>query len=74
MYRAPVHPHFLPWCARGIGRDAYSSVYCPFKALLPMVEPNDVVFDGWDISGMNMADAMERAQVTLNPKPQTPKP
>jgi len=38
-------------------------VYCPFKALLPMVEPNDVVFDGWDISGMNMADAMERAQV-----------
>merc|ERR1719163_1375698 len=28
-----------------------------------MVDPADVVFDGWDISGMNLADAMERAQV-----------
>lgn len=38
-------------------------VYTPFKSLLPMVNPNDIVFDGWDISGMNMADAMERAKV-----------
>lgn len=38
-------------------------VHAPFKALLPMVEPNDIVFDGWDINNMNMADAMERAQV-----------
>ena len=38
-------------------------VHAPFKSLLPMVNPNDIVFDGWDISGMNMADAMERAQV-----------
>ena len=38
-------------------------VHAPFKSLLPMVDPNDIVFDGWDISGMNMADAMERAQV-----------
>jgi myo-inositol-1-phosphate synthase len=28
-----------------------------------MVHPNDIVFDGWDISSMNLADAMERAQV-----------
>ena len=38
-------------------------VHAPFKSLLPMVDPNDIVFDGWDISGMSMADAMERAQV-----------
>lgn len=28
-----------------------------------MVNPTDVVVGGWDISGMNMAEAMERAQV-----------
>jgi myo-inositol-1-phosphate synthase len=38
-------------------------VFTPFKTLLPMVDPNDIVFDGWDISGMNLADAMERAKV-----------
>jgi myo-inositol-1-phosphate synthase len=27
------------------------------------VEPNDLVFDGWDISGMNLADAMGRGAV-----------
>jgi len=38
-------------------------VYAPFKALLPIVEPNDIVLGGWDISGLNMAEAMERAAV-----------
>lgn len=38
-------------------------VYIPFKDLLPMVDPNDIVFDGWDISSVNLADAMERARV-----------
>jgi len=37
--------------------------YIPFKSILPMVEPNDIVFGGWDISGLNMAEAMERAEV-----------
>ena len=32
--------------------------YVPFKSLLPMAEPNTIVFDGWDISDMNLADAM----------------
>jgi len=39
------------------------AVYIPFKNLLPMVEPNDIVLGGWDISSMNLGDAMERAQV-----------
>eukprot|EP01083_Nonionella_stella_P103786 296764_1 len=38
-------------------------VYIPFKDMLPMVDPNDLVLSGWDISGMNLAQAMERAQV-----------
>uniref|UniRef100_A0A8C4FD68 inositol-3-phosphate synthase n=1 Tax=Dicentrarchus labrax TaxID=13489 RepID=A0A8C4FD68_DICLA len=35
----------------------------PFCNLLPMVHPNDIVFDGWDISSMDLGSAMERAQV-----------
>eukprot|EP01063_Lacrimia_lanifica_P012921 TRINITY_DN19612_c0_g1_i1.p2 TRINITY_DN19612_c0_g1~~TRINITY_DN19612_c0_g1_i1.p2 ORF type:complete len:515 (+),score=243.78 TRINITY_DN19612_c0_g1_i1:60-1604(+) len=31
--------------------------------MVPMVSPNDMVVGGWDISGMNMADAMERSGV-----------
>jgi len=31
--------------------------------VLPMVHPNDLVIGGWDISGMNLADAMDRAAV-----------
>ncbi|EXB39764.1 Inositol-3-phosphate synthase [Morus notabilis] len=38
-------------------------IYAPFKNLLPMVNPDDVVFGGWDISDMNLADAMARAKV-----------
>ncbi|GBM09305.1 Inositol-3-phosphate synthase 1-A [Araneus ventricosus] len=37
--------------------------YIPFKDMLPLVNPNDIVFDGWDISSLNLADSMERAQV-----------
>jgi myo-inositol-1-phosphate synthase len=38
-----------------VGAHNGHEVHTPFKSLLPMVEPNDIVFDGWDISGMNMA-------------------
>ncbi|KAG2298578.1 hypothetical protein Bca52824_035050 [Brassica carinata] len=38
-------------------------IYTPFKSLLPMVNPDDVVFGGWDISDMNLGDAMARAKV-----------
>lgn len=38
-------------------------VYAPFKSLLPMVDPNDILFGGWDINGANLADAMSRAKV-----------
>jgi myo-inositol-1-phosphate synthase len=35
----------------------------PFHDVLPMVHPNDLVIGGWDISGMDMAAAMDRAAV-----------
>ncbi|RYO91164.1 hypothetical protein DL762_002331 [Monosporascus cannonballus] len=38
-------------------------VNIPFHDVLPMVHPNDLVVGGWDISGMNLADAMDRAAV-----------
>jgi len=46
-----------------LGTGADGDVYLPFHDLLPMVNPNDIVFDGWDISSLNIADAMARAQV-----------
>lgn len=39
------------------------SVYIPFKSILPMVDPNNLVLTGWDISSLNLADSMARAQV-----------
>ncbi|XP_068090001.1 inositol-3-phosphate synthase 1 [Hyperolius riggenbachi] len=45
----------------GTGPDG--DVYIPFRDLIPMVHPNDIVFDGWDISSMNLADATRRAEV-----------
>ncbi|KAF8411503.1 hypothetical protein HHK36_004055 [Tetracentron sinense] len=38
-------------------------IYAPFKSLLPMVNPDDIILGGWDISDMNLADAMGRAKV-----------
>lgn len=38
-------------------------VYVPICDVLPMVHPNDLVLGGWDISGLPMDKAMERAQV-----------
>lgn len=46
-----------------IGNYEGEEVHTPFKGLLPMVNPNDIVLGGWDISGLNLAEAMERAQV-----------
>lgn len=38
-------------------------VNIPFRDVLPMVHPDDLVIGGWDISSMNLADAMDRAAV-----------
>ncbi|KAM8712114.1 hypothetical protein ACLKA7_012610 [Drosophila subpalustris] len=47
-----------------IGSDETGSdVFVPMKELLPMVEPDDIAVDGWDISGYHLGDAMRRAEV-----------
>ncbi|KAI5927074.1 myo-inositol-1-phosphate synthase [Camillea tinctor] len=47
-----------------LGTDSdMKEVNIPFHDVLPMVHPNDLVIGGWDISSMNLADAMDRAAV-----------
>lgn len=38
-------------------------IYVPFKNIAPMVNAEDVVIGGWDISAMNLEDACYRARV-----------
>lgn len=38
-------------------------IYVPISSMLPMVNPDDIEIDGWDISDVNLADAMTRAKV-----------
>lgn len=40
-----------------------NDVNIPLHSLLPMVHPNELVIGGWDISGLDLAAAMDRAQV-----------
>nr|XP_005993230.1 PREDICTED: inositol-3-phosphate synthase 1 [Latimeria chalumnae] len=60
---ANYYGSFLQSSTACLGSGPNGDVYVPFRDLLPMVHPNDIVFDGWDISSLNMAQAMERAQV-----------
>ena len=48
-----------------LGTDAKTGkeINIPFHDVLPMVHPNDLVIGGWDISSMNLAQAMDRAAV-----------
>jgi myo-inositol-1-phosphate synthase len=48
-----------------LGTDAKTGdeINIPFHDMLPMVHPSDLVIGGWDISSMNIAEAMDRAQV-----------
>lgn len=38
-------------------------VYVPMCHMLPLVNPDDIAIDGWDISNTNLAEAMTRAKV-----------
>ncbi len=40
-----------------------NDVNLPWNEVLPMVHPNDLVLGGWDISGMNLGDALQRSKV-----------
>ncbi|OJD16351.1 hypothetical protein AJ78_03485 [Emergomyces pasteurianus Ep9510] len=47
----------------GTDPETAEEINVPFHDMLPMVHPNDLTIGGWDISGMNLAEAMDRAQV-----------
>ena len=47
----------------GTDSETGKEINIPFHDVLPMVHPNDLVIGGWDISGVNLADAMDRAAV-----------
>jgi myo-inositol-1-phosphate synthase len=66
--RGVHHPNYFGSVTQAstvkLGVDAEGNdVYIPFSKVLPMVEPNDLVLGGWDISSKNLGEAMERAQV-----------
>ncbi|CAD5216750.1 unnamed protein product [Bursaphelenchus xylophilus] len=46
-----------------LGYDGQEQVHVPFNALLPMVDPNELIIDGWDINGANLYEAAQRARV-----------
>ncbi|KJE90064.1 inositol-3-phosphate synthase A [Capsaspora owczarzaki ATCC 30864] len=46
-----------------LGSGPNGDIFVPFNHLLPMVNPNDIIVDGWDISSANLGDSMKRAQV-----------
>ena len=47
----------------GTEAETGKEINIPFHNVLPMVHPNDLVIGGWDISGMDLAAAMDRAAV-----------
>ncbi|XP_062843589.1 inositol-3-phosphate synthase 1-A-like [Trichomycterus rosablanca] len=61
--RANYFGSFLEASTVSLGSGPKGEIFVPFRDLLPMVHPNDIVFDGWDISSMDLGRAMERAQV-----------
>jgi myo-inositol-1-phosphate synthase len=47
-----------------LGNDASgNSVMTPMNNMLPMANPNEIVWGGWDINSMHLGDAMKRAKV-----------
>eukprot|EP00184_Porphyridium_aerugineum_P003947 CAMPEP_0184706340 /NCGR_PEP_ID=MMETSP0313-20130426/36707_1 /TAXON_ID=2792 /ORGANISM="Porphyridium aerugineum, Strain SAG 1380-2" /LENGTH=520 /DNA_ID=CAMNT_0027167893 /DNA_START=297 /DNA_END=1859 /DNA_ORIENTATION=- len=46
-----------------VGQFKGEDVYVPMNSMLPMVHPNDLVVDGWDINSSDLAEAMRRSKV-----------
>mmetsp|Transcript_28872 Transcript_28872/g.48553 ORF Transcript_28872/g.48553 Transcript_28872/m.48553 type:complete len:517 (+) Transcript_28872:22-1572(+) len=61
------HPDYLGTLTQAttirIGSSNGQDIFIPMKNIVPMVDPNSLVLGGWDISGMNLADGMDRAAV-----------
>ncbi|KAJ8904595.1 hypothetical protein NDN08_001113 [Rhodosorus marinus] len=48
-----------------LGYDANTNenVHVPLSSMVPLVNPDDIVIGGWDISNANLAESMKRAKV-----------
>lgn len=46
-----------------VGSSLEEDFFQPMRELVPMVDPNNLFIDGWDISASNLGDAMRRAKV-----------
>ena len=64
VQEANYHGSLTQCATTYLGQDEKGTTYvAPFKGLLPMVDPNDLVIGGWDISKMDMYHATKRALV-----------
>ena len=62
--KANYHGSLTQCSTTYLGQDDQGKTYvAPFKSLVPMVEPNDIVISGWDISKLNIYEATKRAKV-----------
>ncbi|XP_022255046.1 inositol-3-phosphate synthase 1-B-like isoform X2 [Limulus polyphemus] len=43
-----------------------NEVNVPLKDLLPMVNPNDIIIDGWDLCSLNLSESLERVETINN--------
>lgn len=47
-----------------LGNDRQGNgVYTPMSNMLPLLNPNEIVWGGWDINSSNLGDAMKRSKV-----------
>lgn len=44
-----------------VGCNEDSEIFAKLHEVLPLVKPTDLIIGGWDISSMNLAEAMKRA-------------
>ncbi|CAJ0604691.1 unnamed protein product [Cylicocyclus nassatus] len=46
-----------------LGWDGEEQIHVPFKEIIPILSPDDLIIDGWDINNKNLYEAMLRAKV-----------
>jgi myo-inositol-1-phosphate synthase len=46
-----------------VGETSTSEVFLRIKDVLPLLDPTQLVFGGWDINSENLGEAMQRAEV-----------
>ncbi|OMJ82486.1 hypothetical protein SteCoe_16837 [Stentor coeruleus] len=62
------HPNYLGSICKSVTMrigidDRFMPVYAPLNNVVPLLNPDDLEIWGWDISSVNMGDAMRRAKV-----------